>query len=145
MLAQKLPGRWRVLDHHAPMTTTESSLQRARQRPPQTWAEAVPHDAWPLVDGGTDAVFAILAIHELREPAQLAAWFREARRCLAPGGRVVLVEHCRDLANFLAFGPGFRHFHAPRTWQRAWQTAGLGCREEFRITPFLRVSVLTAP
>jgi len=126
LLAQKLPGKWRVLDHHAPATMTEASLQRARQRQPQTPAEPEAHDAWPIGDGGTDAVFAILTIHELREPAQLTAWFREAKRCLAPGGRVVLVEHARDLANFLAFGPGFRHFHAPHTWQRAWQAAGLG-------------------
>jgi hypothetical protein len=90
-------------------------------------------------------VLGILAIHELRRPGQRAAWFREAKRCLAPGGRVVIVEHPRDLANAVAFGPGIRHFHPLRRWRESWQAAGLVLRDEFRVTPFLRVFVLTAP
>jgi hypothetical protein len=69
-------------------------------------------------------------------------WFAEARRCLASGGRVVLVEHLRDLANFAAFGPGFIHFHSAGTWRLAWESAGLRCFDDFRITPFLRVFIL---
>src|SRR5438034_711536 len=65
------------------------------------------HDAWPVPADSTDVVLALLAIHELRTEAERSAWFAESRRCLRKGGRVVLVEHVRDVANFLVFGPGF--------------------------------------
>ncbi len=140
------PGEWRVLDHFEPSTTTEPSIRRARRlEPPHAGVERAPPGVWPIAAHWADAVFAILSIHEFRHPDQRIAWFEAARRCLAPGGRVVLVEHGRDLANLLAFGPGFLHFHSPRAWRRAWQAAGLDCLDEFRVTPFVRVFVLEEP
>lgn len=140
------PAAWRVLDHFAAMTTTEPSLRRAHgSLSPVPGVEAAPPGSWPVADRWADAVFAILAIHELRRHDERVAWFAAARRCLLPGGRVLLVEHVRDLANLLAFGPGFLHFHAPRTWRRAWQAAGLRCLDGFRVTPFVRVFVLAEP
>ncbi len=84
----------------------------------------------------------MLAIHELRSDAERSAWFAEAGRCLADGGKVVLVEHVRDLANFVAFGPGFLHFHSVAAWQKSWERGGLNRVDGFRITPFVRVFVL---
>ena len=74
-----------------------------------------------------------------------AAWFAEARRCLRPGGRIVLVEHVRDVANFLAFGPGFLHFHSPESWRHCWEKAGLRLSDRFRVTPWVRVFVISLP
>ena len=72
-----------------------------------------------------------------------AALFTELRRVLGPGGRVVVAEHLRDAANFLAFGPGFLHFHSRA---HAGRAASRGRRfdihAEFPITPFVRVFVL---
>ena len=53
-----------------------------------------------------------------------------------------VVEHVRDVANFLAFGPGFLHFHSTGTWRRAWRSAGVHDVCQFRVTPFVRVFVL---
>lgn len=136
-------GEWRLLDHFDPSTMREPSIQRARRsNPPSPGSIAAPHAAWPVPDAWADGVFAVLAIHELRGDAERVAWFREARRCLVPGGRVLLVEHLRDIANFLAFGPGFMHFHSLATWRRAWTAAGLDVVDVFGLTPFLRVCVL---
>ena len=132
-----------MLDHYDESRMTETSIRRARQLyPPTPDTIRAPFDRWPVEDGWADVVFGLLAIHELRSEAERGAWFAEARRSLLDHGRVVLVEHVRDLANFIAFGPGFLHFHSPASWRRAWESAGLQCREEFRVTPWVRVFVL---
>lgn len=111
--------------------------------PPSAGTVPAAHDRWPAAAESADAVFGLLAIHELRRHAERCAWFSEAGRCLRHDGRVVLVEHLRDLANFLAFGPGFLHFHSRGSWQRAWESAGFRLVDEFRVTPWVRVFVLS--
>lgn len=136
-------AEWRILDHHDPATMTEASIRRARKLyPPTQGTEATPFVQWPLGDGWADVVFGIMAIHELRTVGERAKWFSEANRCLADGGRIVLVEYLRDTSNFLAFGPGFLHFHSVKNWERSWEAEGLHLIDDFRITPFVRVFVI---
>ncbi|MGB8168506.1 MAG: class I SAM-dependent methyltransferase [Chthoniobacteraceae bacterium] len=137
--------QWERFDHFDEELMPERSIQRARRLyPPAPGTIRAPFDHWPAPAASADVVFGLLAIHELRAEAQRTAWFAEARRCLSAEGRVVLVEHVRDVANFLAFGPGFLHFHSPASWRRCWAGAGLRCADEFRITPWVRVFVLSA-
>lgn len=137
---------WLVLDHYDPASMTEASIRRARRLfPPATGTLAAPHDRWPVDDGWANAVMGFLAIHEFRSVGERAAWFHEAKRCLSEGGKMIVVEHQRDLANLLAFGPGFLHFHGSRAWRQSWNLAGLRERESFRITPWIRVTVLEKP
>jgi len=144
MLAERFPdAEWRILDHHDPRWMNEPSIMRARRLfPPVAGTIAAPFDAWPVGEAWADVVFGLLAVHELREVAERTAWFREAGRCLRDDGRIVIVEHIRDLANFLAFGPGFLHFHSQQAWRKSWEGAGLTPSDGFRLTPFLRVFVL---
>jgi hypothetical protein len=134
---------WRILDHFDPNTMTEASILRARNIVPPS-LDAIPcsFDDWPLDDECADLVFGILAIHEFRTHAERVKWFIEAKRCLETKGRVILVEHLRDVANFLAFGPGFLHFHSAESWRKSWEMAGMQLRDQFSITPFVRVFVL---
>lgn len=143
-LQQILPdAAFTVLDHFDEQHMTEPSIYRARQLfPPPPCTREVPYDRFPIEDATVDVVFGILAIHELRAERERSAWFGEARRCLRPGGRIVLVEHTRDLANFFAFGPGFIYFHSRGSWHRCWEQAGLHLHDEFKITPWVRVFVL---
>ena len=144
LLKQEAPqAEWRVLDHYDPASMTEASIQRARKwSPPTAGTLAVPHDRWTVDDEWADVVFGFLAIHEFRSIEERAAWFREAKRCLKTQGKIVLVEHQRDLANFLAFGPGFLHFHSAKAWRESWERAGLQEVKSFAITPWIRVSVI---
>lgn len=137
---------WVILDHYNAATMVEPSIRRARRRfPPTAGTVAAPFDAWPVEPASTDVVLGLLAIHELRSEEERAKWFAEASCALAPGGCVILVEHLRDAANFAAFGPGFLHFHSRASWQRSWERAGLRLADEFCITPWLRVFVITVP
>lgn len=144
-LAEKLQGNeWTVLDHFDRETMTEASIRRARNfYPPVPGTLPCPFGRWPLEDGSADFIFGLLAIHELRSVEERAAWFAEARRCLKTDGRVVIAEHVRDAANFIAFGPGFVHFHSCASWQRSWEQAGLHLSETFRVTPWIRIFVLS--
>jgi SAM-dependent methyltransferase len=145
LLTQRLPAEWTLLDHFDPQWMTEPSIRRARLRcPPAEGTISAPFDAWPTPSASTDLVIGMLAIHELRSEAERARWFTQARRALRPGGRVVIAEHVRDAANFLAFGPGALHFHSPSSWQRSWEAASLRARDEFRVTPWVRIFVLEA-
>ncbi|MBJ7257313.1 MAG: hypothetical protein JHC76_13620 [Akkermansiaceae bacterium] len=144
LLKQETPEtEWRVLDHFDPASMTEASIQRARRWfPPAAGTLAMPHDRWSVDGEWADVVFGFLAIHEFRSVEERAAWFREAERCLGARGKIVLVEHQRDLANFLAFGPGFLHFHSARAWRESWKLAGLREAKSFPITLWIRVTVL---
>ena len=136
---------WQILDHFEEPRMTEGSIRRARRLFPPTLGTLSAHyDNWPVAAESADVVFGLLAIHELRSDTERRGWFAEAHRCLSPGGRVILVEHIRDIANFIAFGPGFLHFHSRRSWARAWESAGFRVADEFRVTPWVRVFVLLA-
>ncbi len=134
----------RVLDLHDAARMTEPSIARARKLyPPPPGTIGASATAWPVESGGTDLVLLLFAAHEWRHGAERIALLREAGRSLAPGGCVVLMEHVRDLANFLVYGPGALHFHAAGGWRRESTEAGLRIARESRLTPFVRIWNLT--
>jgi SAM-dependent methyltransferase len=148
-------GRGRVFDIFAPDEMTEPSILRARDaarlrapgesRPDERGAEAAEHVDYrhlPLPNGTIDVATLLLSAHELRSDAARGELFAELRRVLGPGGRVVVAEHLRDWANFLAYGPGFLHFHSRRTWVRCFTRHRFDVHAEFSITPFVRIFVL---
>ncbi len=132
------PETWTLLDHYDPLLMTEPSIRLARSlNPPPPATIGTPFDRWPVESGSADLVLALLAVHEFREAAQRIAWFTEARRSLKPGGRIIIVEHLRNAANLIAFGPGFVHFHSRSDWHRCWEAAGLHAVDDFSITPWV--------
>lgn len=151
-LAQLFPdAALDIYDFYDPTTMTEPSIARARRWQRQTdpglqsLAQPVAPTALPTGDAAIDAIFLILAAHEVRDVDDRRRMFAEIKRSLLPGGRVVLVEHLRDLANFAVFGPQFVHFYARRTWLDLARGAGLSLVHEDRITPFVRLFVFEKP
>ncbi len=124
-----------------PVRMTEASIARAR-RHAGSGSGSVDFRHLPESAGSAHAVFVLLAAHELRSQAERTGLFREIRRTLAPSGRVIVVEHLRDLPNFPAYGPGFLHFHRRRNWMKAFDRAGFSLQEERSITPFVRAFLL---
>jgi SAM-dependent methyltransferase len=147
-ISASLAARWpdaepTVVDLYDPAVTAERSIRRARAHvPPPPHAVVGRHGQLPVPSGSQDAVFLAFAAHELSHPTQRQTLFAELRRILRPGGRVVLVEHCRDAANIAAYGPGAWHFYPRREWLRLAGTAGLRQVAERTMTPFVRALVL---
>lgn len=136
-------SRGRVFDIFDPVDMSEPSIARARRLARNAIVpESVDYRQLPVATATIDAALLILSAHELRTDEARLALFAEVRRVLTSSGCVVVAEHLRDCANFVAFGPGFLHFHSRRTWKRCFTQAGFAVRQEFSITPFVRVFIL---
>ena len=138
-LHRLLPGSdATLLDLYDPAVTRTGSIRRARALstpPPQT--RPARYDAFGVPDAQFDAVFLVFAAHELRTGAQRTALHREIARTLGPDGRLILVEHWRNPANLLAYGPGALHFYSRRHWLRLARGAGLTPVGQARMTPLV--------
>jgi len=132
-----------VVDIYDPTTMTEPSIARARRMYPATEPFVVGSaKVLPLPDGDRDAIFVLFAAHELRDSEGRTQLLREAHRVLKNDGHILLVEHLRDLPDFVAFGPGFLHFHSSHNWLRSIGEAGFEVVEQRRVTPFVRCFTL---
>lgn len=139
-LAHKYPAASLLAaDFYDAARHTEPSIGRARRAyPPYPGTLAVDtRAALPLAAGSVDLVVAFLAAHEIRDAAERAAFFGGIARVLAPTGTMVVTEHLRDPANFLAYTVGFLHFHSRRTWLATFRAAGLRVAHEVKVTPFI--------
>lgn len=141
-LSEIFPGaEGKVLDIYDPASLAEPAIARAREQKAVVPGIRARSDALPVEDGWADGVFLLMTAHEIRKPSDRETFFRELARILSENGRVVVVEHLRDLANALAFGPGVSHFLPRREWLRLGVVAGLEVERERRFTPFVRVFV----
>ena len=143
-LTRIFPGAsGRVFDIYDAREMTEGSIAVARRLANNDVpAETADFRHLPLPKGTVDVAMLLLSAHELRSDEPRSALFAELRRVLGPAGRVVVAEHLRDWANFLAFGPGFLHFHSRRAWLRCFTQHRFDVHREFSITPFVRIFVL---
>ncbi len=127
-----------VIDIYDAVEMTEPSIARARRMFPAEEPFVIgKFDSLPLPGGDRDVAFLLFAAHELRVPERRTQLLCETGRILRNSGEAVLVEHLRDWPNFLAFGPGFLHFHSERSWRKSIQEAGLQVERESTITPFV--------
>ena len=68
-------------------------------------------------------------------------WLKECKRVCKTNAKVVLIEHLRDLPNFLAFSIGFTHFFSKNTWVSDFNKAGFTLDNSLKFTRFM--SILT--
>jgi hypothetical protein len=138
--------RLRIFDFFDASVTSQASIRRAhRLFPPSAAEERIAADAWPAQAASQDVVFVLNAAHELRKVEERLAFFREVKRVLKNGGKVIVIEQLRDLVNFACFGVAAFHFLSRRTWLRSFAEADLNVTDEFAISPFMRAFVLQSP
>ena len=141
IIKNKFPkANLRVFDFYDAKRHTEPAIKRARKVSltyPNT--EQIATDEIPLKDNTADIVFLLSAIHEIRSHEEKIQFLRECHRVCKPDGKVIIVEHLRDFANFLAFSVGFTHFFSRSTWKDVFTQAGFSSLCETKFTPFMSI------
>lgn len=146
-LRATMPGKCAArLDIFDSSVMKAGSISRARRRTPRVEAAtASKPSALAVATASCDAAVVAFSAHEIHPARAREEFFAELHRAVTPGGKLLLVEHVRDLANFLAFGPGVLHFLPRAEWLRLAAHAGLRPVLERRITPFVMALVLEKP
>ncbi|HWJ28422.1 MAG TPA: class I SAM-dependent methyltransferase [Flavisolibacter sp.] len=132
-----------VFDFYDPVKHTEVSIKRARNAYaayPDT--HPISTDQVPLQAASVDIILLILAAHEIRDQEEREQFFQRLQKSLKKEGKVIVVEHLRDLPNFLVYNIGFFHFISKSLWKRTFQNAVLEIHHEIKITPFLSTFIL---
>lgn len=134
----------RIMDFYNPLKHTEISIERARKAfPSSPKTELIATDKIPLEENSVDIFFLIFAAHEIRSNEERLAFFKSLNMSIKPTGKIVVAEHMRDFANFLAYNIGFFHFLTLNTWRRNFRDAGLVIKSQSAFTPFVKIFELS--
>ncbi len=133
-------SRLRVFDFYNPENHTEPAIIRAR-KVSSTYPDTkqISTDYIPLEDNSVNIVFLLSAAHEIRTHKEKVSFLKECKRICKPNGKVITVEHLRDVPNFFAFSIGFTHFFSKKTWHKAFNEAGFLSFKETKFTPFMSI------
>ena len=144
LLANKYPAAGlKVLDFYNPVHHTEVSIKRARKAyPPYPGTQRITTADLLLEPTSVDYVFNLLSAHEIRDRSERIVFFKAVHRSLKEKGNIIVVEHLRNLPNFITYNIGFLHFFSKKEWKATFDAAGLRIVEEIRITPFIRAFIL---
>jgi len=130
----------KVFDFYNAKQHTEPAIVRARKVSliyPNT--KQISTDNIPLKDKSVDLVFLLSAAHEIRSHEEKVVFLKECHRVCKQNGKVITVEHLRDVPNFFAFSIGFTHFFSRKVWKKAFEEASFSSFEEMKFTPFMSV------
>ena len=129
-----------VYDFYDEDQHTEPAIVRARKVSltyPNT--KQIESNAFPSEDNSADIIFLLSSVHEIREFGEKVEFLKECLRICKPKGKIIMVEHLRDLPNFLAFTIGFTHFFSRSVWKKAFSEAGFKSFKEKKFTPYMSI------
>jgi SAM-dependent methyltransferase len=141
IIKEKFPGSdLKVFDFYNSKRHTEPAIIRARKVSlvyPNT--QSIASNLIPLGDATVDIVFLLSAVHEIRSQDEKVQFLKECHRICKLNGKIIMVEHLRDLPNLIAFSIGFTHFFSRSVWKKAFQQAGFTSFKETKFTPFMSI------
>lgn len=145
LIKHKFPGiEIEACDFYDPTKHTEASIRRARATYPAfPGTRSIVTSSMPAAERSVDFVLAIFSLHEIRDREERIAFMKNITNCLRPNGKIIVVEHRRDLANFLAYTIGFLHFLSASEWDTTFHNAGLYIEREIKLNPFITCTILT--
>lgn len=133
-----------VFDFYDPLRHTEVSIKRARKAYPEfPGTKHLVTSSAQIQADSVDFLFLILSAHEIRLTEERMLFFKQLCEALKAGGKIILVEHQRDLYNFLAYNFGFFHFLSGKTWEQTYKSAGLICTGRSKLNPFITLYTLS--
>lgn len=132
-----------VYDFYHPLRHTEVSIKRARRAyPPYPSTISIPAQVLPLADASAHCITLNFAAHEIRNTEERIQFFKELKRCLKPGGTILVTEHLQNLPNFIAYNIGFFHFYPISQWHHTFAAAHLKLRHTLAPNPFITTFIL---
>lgn len=134
----------KVFDFYDSEKHTEPAIIRARKVSlvyPGT--QQIKSNLIKMNNQSADLIFLLSAAHEIRSNCEKIQFLKECRRVCKSDGKIIMVEHLRDLPNFLAFSVGFTHFFSKKTWRNAFKNSGFKTFEEVKFTPFMSIFICT--
>jgi len=132
-----------VIDFYDPTRHTEKSIERARcANPPYPGTICCTTSSLPFANESLGKGLLLFAAHEIRNNEERCVFFREINRIIATDGTLVVTEHLRDGANFIAYTIGFFHFLSRKTWLQTFKSSGWRIEQELKITPFVTTFIL---
>ena len=132
----------KVFDFYDAERHTEPAIIRARKVSlvyPNT--QQMKSNSMEMSDHSVDLIFLLSAVHEIRSNDEKIQFLKECHRVCKPNGKVIMVEHLRDLPNFFAFSVGFTHFFSKKIWKNAFKNSGFTTFEELKFTPFMSIFI----
>jgi ubiquinone/menaquinone biosynthesis C-methylase UbiE len=133
-----------ILDFYDPLKHTEVSIKRARKVYPSfPKTKHIETSNLQLKDNSVDAIFVIFCAHEIRDNNERLIFLKELKRLIKPNGRIYIVEHLRDIPNFLAYNIGFFHFYSKTSWRHLFKLNNLNIKQEIKLTPFISTFILS--
>lgn len=134
----------KVFDFYNAERHTEPAIIRARKVSlvyPNT--QQMKSNFIEMADQSADIIFLLSAAHEIRSNEEKIQFLKQCQRVCKSDGKVIMVEHLRDLPNFLAFSVGFTHFFSKKTWRNAFKNSDFKTFEEVKFTPFMSIFICT--
>ena len=132
-----------ALDFYNPNKHTEVSIKRARKLyPPYQGTQEIETTKINLECNSVDKIFVILSAHEIRHETERIVFFSELKRILKPKGQIIVIEHLRDIPNFIAYNMGAFHFYSKKSWLNTFNTSELTVISEIKNTPFISTFTL---
>lgn len=117
------------IDIYKALTKKEHSIQIANSTKSKRDRVQIENFKIPLDSVSADIIILFFAAHEIRDSSDRQRFFKEIKRILKPEAKVFIIEHHRDVNNFLAFNFGFLHFYSKKIWMDLFSQTGFKVSE----------------
>lgn len=132
-----------ALDFYNPKKHTEVSIKRARKAyPPFPNTKQIETTNLKLENNSADKIVVIFSAHEIRDKKERILFFKELCRIIKPTGQIYVMEHLRDIPNFLVYNIGCFHFYSKALWLKTFQEANLTITKEIKPNLFVSAFIL---